>query len=116
MSAPAPGLLKELTEKYKDALIIGGVVVAATASSGNLALNADMPTESSNVAIRATLNEIGTRLASIEHDVGALGVWQDSKDIQLNGRGEFMGCAVQQIQENRRASGAEKVCQIEVPR
>ena len=116
MSNPAPSVLKEFTGKYKDALIIVGVIIAATASSGNLALNADMPTESSNAAIRTSLRQISDRLSAIEHDVGALSQWQNSKETQLDGRGAFMSCAVQQIQENRRAAGAEKACDIQVPR
>ncbi len=116
MSEAAPGLLRELAQKHKDALIIAGVVIAATASSGNLALNADLPTESSNSAIRVTLSEIEQRLAIIEQNIGALGRWQSDKDAQLDGRRAFMSCAMQQIQENRRATNAERTCDLQVPR
>ncbi|WP_114520558.1 hypothetical protein [Altererythrobacter sp. ZODW24] len=116
MSEAAPGLLRELTTKYKDAAIVVGVVVAATASSGNLALNADMPTEASSSAIRVSLAEIKHRLTIIEQNVEALGKWQADKDEQLDGRGAFMSCAVQQIQENRRAASAERACDLQVPR
>lgn len=116
MSSAQPSFLQEFTSKYKDALIITGVIVAAITSSSNLAINADMPTESGNAAIRKTLGEISTRLSAIEYDVDTLSRWQSSKEEQLDGRGAFMSCAVQQIQENRRAANAEKVCDIQVPR
>lgn len=116
MTEAAPGLLRELTGKYKDAAIVAGVVIAATTSTGNLALNADLPTEASSTAIQTSLSEIKHRLTIIEQSVGSLGAWQLDKDEQLAGRGAFMSCAAQQIQENRRAAGAERECPMQVPR
>ncbi|WP_336985880.1 hypothetical protein [Altererythrobacter aquiaggeris] len=116
MNNASSGLLGEFTAKYKDALIVTGVVIAALTSSGNLALNADIPTERNNTAIRNSLADIEQRLSAIEFNVDGLAKWQLAKDEEMEGRRYFMSCAVQQIQENRRAANAERACDLQVPR